>query len=103
MVQLGTPFRRDMWLAYVSRGKRRAVVVLDGNNNPKRVFFMCHAHVLAGGGDAFEKLEVVVGLHAPLLDPLAQHVERCQVARVGRIQDRHHHLAKQAAIEQKEG
>lgn len=40
------------------------------------------AYVLAGARDALEKLEVVVRLDAPLFDPLAQHVERCQVARV---------------------
>lgn len=77
------------------------MVALDGKKIPERDFLMCHAHVLAGCGDALEKLEIVVGLHAPLLDPLAQHVERRQVARVRRVQDGHHHLVTQAAIERK--
>lgn len=38
------------------------------------------SYVLAGRSDALKELEVIVCLDAPLLDPLAQHVERGQVA-----------------------
>lgn len=51
------------------------------------------AYVLARGGDALQELEVVVSLHAALLYSLAEHVKRCQVTRVGRVQNRNHHLS----------
>lgn len=75
---------------YVAKGRD----ALEGKTSRGLRLRACHAHVLARGRDALEKLEVVVCLHAPLLDPLAQDVERRQVARVGGVQDRHHHLAK---------
>lgn len=53
-----------------------------------------NAHVLARGGDALQKFEVVVRLDATLINPLTQHVERRQVAGVGRVQNRYHHLEK---------
>ena len=56
------------------------MVLLASATIPGRV--VSHAYVLAWSRDALEELEVVVGLYAPLFDPLAQHVERCQVARV---------------------
>ncbi len=53
-----------------------------------------NSHVLARGGNALQEFEVVVRLDAALFDPLAQHVERRQVAGVGRVQNRYHHLGE---------
>lgn len=49
-------------------------------------------HVLARSRDTLKELEVVVSLHAALLNSLAKHVKWRQVTRVGSVEDRHHDL-----------